>query len=68
MQRQCHDLINISNQPVPRIKPGASGFCCMYVDLDNLATKLSSRYDCFVARLAISTFSPKIVSVYFKHT
>ena len=32
-----------------------SGSCSMFVDMDNLATKTSSRDDGLVARLAIST-------------
>ena len=41
MQRKCHDLNNISNLKVPRIKSGASVSCHMFVDMDNLGTKPS---------------------------
>ena len=42
---------------LPDLDVDRSGSCSMFVEMDNLATKTSSRDDGLVARLAISTLA-----------
>ena len=62
MQRHGYDSVNTSNLTDPGNRTrGPSGLCSMFVEIDNLATKQSSRDDGLVDRLAISTRAVNIL-------